>query len=155
MSISRRLLSTATAVAALFAFHVSGAPAQENETWSLVEVGGEALPIVVDQEDDCREELIAGTLTVDADGTWTFVTREREICGDDVEVSEDREEGRHVLDGETVRFLDEDGEPQDDEDGDDDEDGELDVEDLTIGTRSGATMTVEVADGTGTLLFRR
>lgn len=149
-----KLMSMTVAVAATLSLTPATAPAQQTQSWSLVEVSGDALPVVVDVDDDCREEVVGGTLTLAVDGTWTLVTLERETCGGDVKESEDTEEGRYEAEGDRVRFFDEDGDPGTEEI-DDDQDDEVDVEDLMSGTRAGTTMTVELVHGTATLLFRR
>ena len=139
-------------VLALAAAAASAQVPGQAEVYRLAEVEGRALPVVIEQEGDCRDELLGATLTLAADGEWTLVTQEREVCGDRVEEDEEREEGRYTAEGQTVRFLDEDGEAE--EDDRDDEGPELDVEDLTVGTRSAGALSVRLEDGR-TAVFRR
>lgn len=61
------------------------------------------------------------------------------------------EEGRYTVQGQTVRFLDEDGEPEEDDRDDDTQD--LDVDDLTVGTRSAGALSVRLMGGQ-TVVFR-
>ena len=126
--------------------------AAQAETYRLVDVSGGALPVLVEQDGDCRDELLSGTLTLADDGTWVLVTQEREVCGDRVEEDEEREEGRYTMDGQTVRFLDEDGEAEEHEEEDA---GEIEVDDLSVGTRSADGLAVRLADGQTVLAFRR
>jgi hypothetical protein len=59
-------------IVALTAVAAGEGSAQTSETWRLSQVDGAALPAVVEQDDDdgCREELVSGTLTLEADGRW-------------------------------------------------------------------------------------
>lgn len=129
-----------------------GAP----ETFRLTEVAGAALPTMIEEEDGCREEVLSGSLTLNADGSWTLITREREVCGDSVEEEDEQENGRYLVEGDTIRFHD-DAEDEDDADDDDadDDDEDLDLDDLTVGTRSADTLTVRLDDGRTVLVFRR
>jgi len=137
-------------IVALTAVSVGGASAQE--TWQLAQVNGSSLPAVVEQDDDgCRDEVVAGTLTLDVDGTWSLETSEREVCGDRVEEDSETEDGRYTREASAIRFTDEDG---DEEDSDDDADDGVDVEDFVSGTVEAAALTVRLDDG-NTLTFRR
>ena len=122
----------------------------QTETFRLVEVSGTALPVTTEGGDGCREDVIAATLTLEADGGWAMVTQEREVCGTRVEEDEDREEGTYRLEGNAFRFVNDD----EDDDGDDDAD-ELDVEELATGTRTADGLTVRLEDGETVLVFRR
>ena len=142
--------------AGVLALAAAGASAQapaQAEVYRLATVEGRALPVVIEQEGDCRDELLGGTLTLEADGEWTLVTQEREVCGDRVEEDEEREEGRYTVEGQTVRFLDEDGEAEQEDDRDD-ETPDFDVDDLTVGTRSAGALSVRLEDGR-TAVFRQ
>ena len=53
----------------------AAAPGGGAETrYTLVEVGGRALPVETDKEWRCREEVTAGTLTLRQDGRWLLET---------------------------------------------------------------------------------
>ena len=138
-------------IVALTAFAAGDAAAQES--WQLAQVNGGALPVVTEQDEDgCRDEIVAGTLTLNGDGTWRLETTEREVCGDNVEDDAEREDGRFTRDASGIRFTDDDGDEEDadDQTGDDD----VDVEDFVSATVAGGTMTVRLDDG-NTLTFRR
>lgn len=122
------------------------------DTYRLVEVNGNALPVVIEEGRRCREELIAGTLELAPDGKWTLETSEREVCGDRVDLDNDRERGTYTVAGQTVTFLDRDGRP---EDYDDDPTPDLDVEDLVVGTMSADGLAVRLDDNRTVLTFRR
>ena len=144
-----------TALAPLLAVSLAGGQASAQvaaeETFHLAQVSGQALPVVTEENGDCRDELGAATLTLHTDGRWTLTTTEREVCAGATEEEEDREEGRYTIEGETIRFSDEEGDtPEDDGD-----DTELEVDDLVQGTRSADGLTVRVADGETELQFRR
>lgn len=138
---------TTSAVVAILALGASDAAAQDGQIWRLSQVDGNALPHVVDQDDDgCREEIVAGTLTLHADGRWVLETQEREICGNEVEDETEEEDGRYEVQGETVRFADDDGEVETDGN---------DVDDIAQGTRNAATLTVRSGGGDRVLVFTR
>jgi len=152
---------TLTAVAALGAgaLVLQAAPSwaqgvSGQESYQLVQVAGNALPTQIEQEGDCREEVLSGTLTLDTDGGWELVTRERETCGDQVEEEEESETGAYRAEGDVIRFMDDD-EDDDRNEAADDDDGELDLDDLATGTRSGDGLTVTLEDGQTVLVFRR
>ena len=150
------LLALAAVAAGAFAFDAAPASAQAvsaEETYRLVQVAGTALPTVVEEDDDgCREEVLAGTLTLETDGDWKLVTRERETCGNDVEEEEDTEEGEYRIEGSAIRFVEED---DDDDDDDADETEDVDLDDLATGTRTSDGLTITLEDGETTLVFRR
>lgn len=153
----RTIGGTACAGVALVAGGASAAAqeAPSPATYRLVEVAGGALPAVLEEADACREEVLGGTLTLEADGRWTLVTTEREVCGDAVEEEEEREDGTYEVDGDAIRFLDDDVDESDDpEDGADDA-GEIELEDLSSGTRTDAGLTIRLEDGETVLVFRR
>lgn len=135
--------SSIVAIAALTAFGADGVAAQE--TWQLAQVNGNALPFVTDTDDDgCREEVTSGTLTLAADDTWRLELTEREVCGNDVDEEIEDEDGRFTEANNAVRFLDDDGDPEDGND----------IDDIANATRSGNTLTVTNGDGGVTLVFR-
>jgi hypothetical protein len=129
----------------------AAAQAPVDESYRLVQVAGQPLPVVTEQSGECRDELLAATLTLHGDGTWTLLTTEREVCGTTTEEEEDREEGRYTADGQALRFLDENGKPA----VDDGDDSELEVDDLLDGTRSAEGLVVRAADGETELRFVR
>lgn len=153
MKISQRtsLASLVATAAVLLTAGGAGAQVASQETYQLAQVAGQALPVVTEENGDCRDELSAATLTLDTDGTWTLVTTEREVCGQDVDEDEDREDGRYTVDGQTIHFTDDDGNVAT-ADGDD---SELEVDDLVHATRTADGLTVQVADGDTQLQFRR
>ena len=82
----------ATAVAVALSLTVTdaataqAAPAAPAETrYVLVDVGGKALPVEVEKEWRCREDVTAGTLRLREDGLWRLETLVRETCGDRTE----------------------------------------------------------------------
>ena len=136
--------------ATLVALDAQSAAAQQAETWQLAEVNGAALPTVVETDDDgCRDEVVSGTLTLSADGKWKLTTNEREVCGNRIEEETEEEDGRYTVQGETIRFDDDDADDADDDDASDD-----DVDDFVSASRSGSTLTVRL-EGERTLVFRR
>lgn len=153
MKISKSPILASLIAAAGVALSAEGAAAQvaSTETYQLAQVAGQALPVVTEEHDECRDELHAATLTLETDGTWSLVTTEREVCGQDVDEDEDREDGRYTIQGETIRFTDDDGDaPQADGDP-----NELEVDDLVEATRTADGLTVRVADDDTELTFRR
>lgn len=151
---SRTIGLTVTAAGALTLLTL-GARAQsptQAQMYRLVEIGGQPLPVVVEQEGECREEIRGGTLTLETAGTWTLVLEERDVCGDQVDDSEDREQGRYAVEGQTVRFLNDNGEPRS-FDADDDEEGEIEVDEITEGRRADDGLTGRLPGGT-VVLFR-
>jgi len=124
-------------------------PVQEN--FRLISVAGKSLPVVVEQEGECREELQSAMLTLDTNGKWSLVVTEKEICGTNQDNEEEREHGTYKANGTTVQFFDENGKPT----VPDADDGELDVADLREGTRSSDGLTVRLADGKTDLIFRK
>lgn len=138
----------ATGAAALAAAG-PGSPAQES--FRLISVAGRELPVVVEQEGECREELQSAMLTLETEGKWSLVAMEREICGTNQNDEEERDHGTYKASGATVEFFDVDGKPAVHNEGDD----ELDVAGLREGTRSSDEVTVRLADGKTDLVFRK
>lgn len=153
MKITHSTLLASFVAAAAVAGTADGAAAQvaTEETYQLAQVAGQALPVVTEENDECRDELAAATLTLATDGTWTLVTTEREVCGQESDEDEDQEDGRYTVAGQTIHFTDDDGDTPT-ADGDD---SELEVDDLVEGTRTADGLTVRVADGNTQLQFRR
>lgn len=154
-----RLITLAAifAVAPMAAATHASAQVAQPETWRLADIDGSPMPAVVDIEDDCAETIAAATLTLDANGEWTLIWTEQETCGGEIEDEDEdeRERGRYTVDGQTVRFLDEDGEAGEEDDSDDEDEVDVDIEELSVGTRSAATLTVRLRDGQTNLVFRR
>jgi hypothetical protein len=149
------LVAAFGAAAVIVAVDRSGAQdaaAAMADTWTLAQVDGRALPLVVETDGTCRDELLSATLTL-ADGAWTLDTVERELC-DGRAAAEDRESerGRYTLAGTAVTFT------EDDDDTDDDARpnaaGDVDVDELAAGTVDGTTLTVRLREGQ-TAVFRR
>jgi hypothetical protein len=109
---------------------------------------------VVEKESRCQEDVTAGTLSLAGDGRWLLETTTRETCGDRTEEDRDRDDGMYRKQGASLQFLDDDGRENDDRDwgiG-----AELDIDELQSGTLADdGTLTVQLADGETTLLFRR
>jgi hypothetical protein len=121
--------------------------------YTLVRVGDDTLPAPVEKEGRCQEDVTAGTLSLRQDGRWLLETATREVCGDRTEEDHDTDDGSYTTQGQTLRFLDDDGQENDDRGwgiGTD-----IDLDELETGTlASDGTLTVKLADGTA-LLFRR
>jgi hypothetical protein len=137
--------------AVAFAAPAAAQSVPQQEIYRLAEVDEAALPVVVEEDGDCIEEVLSGILTLMPDGTWSFVTQERETCDGEVEEDEDREEGTYRIEGDVVHF----DEVDDDDEDDDEDDADLDLDDLVTGTRAANALTVRLEDGRTTLVFRR
>jgi len=153
-----RTLTIATALALTGAVGTSAA-AQGTGTapaptkYTLAQVGGKPLPVLVDDEWRCKENVTAGTLTLNREGRWLLETVTSEVCGDRIEEDRDSDDGTYRTEGGTIRFLDDDG---DDNDRDWDIGNDLDLDELRTGTIAGdGTLTVRLADDKTTLVFRR
>lgn len=122
--------------------------------YTLVEVGGNALPALVEKELRCREEVTDGALTLRDDGHWLLETTTREVCGDRTEEDRDTDDGTYSAQGATLRFLDDEGRvPSDDGWG---IGTDIDLDELASGTLAGdGGLKVQLADGRTTLVFRR
>jgi hypothetical protein len=120
--------------------------------YRLVTVAGKALPATVEQGIGCREDVTACALTLRPDGTWLLETSTREVCGGRTETESDTDTGRYAIEGQTIRFLDDDGTPQTEDDNDSDDD----LDDLTTGRfAAGGSLTAKLDDGRTTLVFSR
>lgn len=149
---TRPTILAALALAAAVPALAAGPPQGAAGTYRLATVDGRDLPVTLDEDegDGCREELSAAVLTLDADGSWTLRSTERDVCGGDVrEEEEETEEGSYALEGSALRF-DNDGDPGDD--GPDDD--TVDVDDLASGTVDAGGLTVRT-EGGAVLVFRR
>ena len=128
----------------------AAAPAERRFT--LVEVGGKALPVQVDKEWRCREEVTAGTLVLRGDGRWRLGTSIRETCGDRTKMDQEDEDGLYRTEGGTIQFLDDDGNRNDD---DWHVLPEIDLDELDQGSiADGGTLTVRLADEKTVLKFK-
>ena len=147
----RNLMLALTLTAAAWTNASAQAPAPSRYT--LVEVGGKALPTTVEKELRCREDVTAGTLSLSQDGRWLFETVTKEVCGDRTEEDSDRDHGTYTTEGQSFRFLDDDGRENKDSGwgtGTDD-----DLDDFKSGTMGAdGSLTIELADGRP-LLFRK
>lgn len=129
----------------------SAAPATTR--YVLVDVGGKALPVEIDKEWRCREDLTAATLLLREDGRWRLETSVRETCGNRTEMEHEDEDGRYRAEGTTLHFLDDDGNRNHADWG---LGGEIDPDELDQGTMAdGGTLTVRLADEKTVLRFRR
>lgn len=141
---------TAGIVGALLATGAGWTPAVAQDSYRLVSVAGKTLPATVEDGLVCREEVTAGTLTLRPDSTWLLETTKREVCAGRTETESDTEDGRYTMQGQTIRFLDDDGKPDTDDDDDDD------LDDLTTGTiGTNETLTAKLEDNRTTVVFRR
>jgi hypothetical protein len=118
----------------------SPAPSAAVGTYRLATINDRPLPVVVEEEDGCRDEVVSGTLTLKPDGTWTLVHTERDVCGDKVESDEENEDGKYTLQGTMVTFNDDAGDRRDD-------DGDIDIDDLRTGTLSADAIAIRLQDG--------
>ena len=131
-------------------------PATPDTRYALVQVAGKPLPAQVEKEWRCREDVTAGSLTLSGDNRWLLETTTREVCGDRSEEDRDTEDGMYRTEGNTIRFLDEDGREDTDRDWGTGSDSDIDLDDLSTGTSAAdGTLRVQLADGRTTLLFRR
>lgn len=117
-------------------------------TWELVAIAGDSLPAVIDQDGDCREEIVSATLTIAPDSTWRLESVERDICSNSTKEEKEQDKGRYHANENSVEFLDSAGKSQKDEDGDD-------LDDLSAGTLEGDTLTVQLGKLDKRLTFRR
>jgi hypothetical protein len=130
---------------------VAAAPAETR--YVLVDVGGKALPVQTKKEWRCREDVTSGTLLLREDGHWRLETAVRETCGDRTETELEDEDGRYRAEGDTLHFLDDDG---DRNRADWSLRGDIDLDELDQGTvADGGTLTVRLADDKTVLRFRR
>ncbi len=121
--------------------------------YTLVQVAGKALPTMIEKELRCQEDVTAGTLSLSQDGRWLLETVTREVCGDRTEEDSDRDHGTYTTEGQTLRFLDEDG--RENHDGGLGGGNDDDLDDFKSGTMAAdGSLTVKLADGTP-LLFRK
>ena len=137
--------------ALLLSFSMAAAAAcggeEPAETFALLEVGGDPLPVTYPEEDGCEEELMDATLSLGADGEWELRMTKREMCGDAVEEDEDGEEGTYTVDGSSYTFESPQGSPGGSPD-------ELEIEHMAEGTLEGDVLTVRLRDGT-TLRYQK
>lgn len=126
-------------------------PAPVTTRYTLVEVAGKPLPVLVEKQWRCEENVTAGTLTLNGDGRWLLETVTQEVCGDRTDEDRDRDDGTYRTDGGTIHFLDGDGRDDDWDIGTD-----LDLDELKTGSiAKDGTLKVQLADGETTLVFRR
>lgn len=117
------------------------------ETFALMEIGGETLPVTYPEEDGCEEEVLDATLSLEADGEWDLHMTKREICGEAFEEDEDEEEGTYTIDGSSYTFESPQTSPGA-------APGEIEIEEMVEGTLEGDVLTVRLRDGT-TLRYQR
>jgi hypothetical protein len=129
------------------------AAAQVEHRYTLVDVGGRALPAEIEKEWRCREEVTAGTLVLRGDGRWRLETSLRETCGGRAEMDQEDEDGTYRAQGDTIQFFDEDGHRND---GEWSILPEIDLDELDRGSiADGSTLTVRLTDEKTMLRFRR
>jgi hypothetical protein len=124
----------------------------DEKRYTLVDVGGNGLPVEIEKEWRCRDEVTAGTLVLREDSRWRLETSVRETCGDRTEVDQDDEDGMYRTEGATIHFLDADGKRND---ADWSLQREIDLDELDHGSIDGGTLTVRLADEKTVLRFRR
>jgi hypothetical protein len=131
----------------------AAADAPASSTYKLVQVAGRELPVEVDKGLRCRDDVVSGTLSLQ-ENRWRLETTKRETCGDRTREELDSDDGRYRMEGQSIRFFDEDGEANDK---DWDLIGkEIDLDEMTTGTLgTDGTLTVQLADEKTTLVFRR
>lgn len=149
------MLNSKTAIVALMA--IGGVAYADSNAWcqapahvgtfTLVEVNQQPLPVVTETTDDCREEVLSGTLTLSAENDWTIEYNEKETCGtEQVEEEVENEDGEYTVEGQTIRFSD---------DTDEFNANEIEIENLGVGTASADGLSVTLQDGRTVLTFRR
>jgi hypothetical protein len=122
--------------------------------YMLVEVAGKALPALVERERSCREDVIAGALTLSDDGRWLLETTTREVCGDRSKEDRDSDDGTYSSDGAALTFRDDDGDQNAEREWQVGTD--IDLDEVERGTIAGdGTLSVQLADARTTLVFRR
>jgi hypothetical protein len=126
---------------------------QVERRYTLVDVGGRALPAEIEKEWRCREEVTAGTLVLRGDGRWRLETSLRETCGGRAEMDHEDEDGTYRAQGDTIQFFDEDGNRNDAEWS---ILPEIDLDELDRGSiADGSTLSVRLTDEKTLLRFRR
>lgn len=145
------MVSGGLAVFAILCAGEASAQVSSTEVYRLSRIGDQDLPVVVEQSGDCRDEVQAATLTLNTDGRWLLETQEQQICGESTSTDTDSEDGRYHIQGETIHFMDDDGEPIP---ADDDPD-EIELERLREATRTENGLRVVIADDDAVLEFTR
>lgn len=130
---------------------IAVAPAET--PYLLLDLGGKPLPVRIETEWRCYEDVVAGTLRLREDGRWRLETTVRETCGSRSKMEQEDEDGIYRTEGSTLRFLDDDGRRNG---VDRSLDGQIDLDDLDHGTLAeGGVLTVRLAVGKAVLRFRR
>ncbi len=117
-----------------------------------MDVGGKGLPVEIEREWRCRDEVTAGTLVLREGSHWRLQTRVRQTCGDRTEMDQEDEDGMYRTEGATIHFLDDDGNRND---ADWSLEREIDLDELDHGSLDGGMLTVRLADEKTVLRFRR
>jgi hypothetical protein len=131
----------------------AAADAPAASTYKLVQVAGRELPVEVEKGWRCRDDVVSGTLSLQ-ENRWRLETTKRETCGDRTREELDSDDGRYRMEGQSIRFFDDDGEAND-------KDWnligkEIDLDEMTAGTLgTDGTLTVQLADEKTALVFRR
>lgn len=131
----------------------AAAAAEAENRYTLVDVGGKVLPVEIEREWRCRDEVTAGTLVLREGSRWRLETNIRETCGGRTEMDQEDEHGTYRTEGTTIHFLDDDGNRND---ADWSLKREIDLDELDQGTMAeGGMLTVRLADEKTVLRFRR
>ena len=121
--------------------------------YTLVDVGGKGLPVEIEKEWRCRDEVTAGTLVLREDSRWHLETSVRETCGTRTKMDQEDEDGIYRTEGTTIHFLDDDG---DRNDADWSLETEIDLDELDHGLiADGDLLSVRLADEKTVLRFQR
>jgi hypothetical protein len=121
--------------------------------YTLMDVGGKALPVEIEKEWRCRDEVTAGTLVLRENSRWRLETSIRETCGSRTKMDQEDEDGIYRTEGTTIHFLDDDG---DRNDADWSLEAEMDLDELDHGSiADGDLLSVQLADEKTVLRFRR
>ncbi len=160
-TLSLTITSAATAQAAPTTADTTRSPgaaqaataAKAENRYTLVEVGGKGLPVEIEKEWRCRDDVTAGALILRGDGRWRLETSIRETCGGRTEMDQEDEDGTYRTEGTTIHFLDDHGNRND---ADWSLKREIDLDELDQGTMAeGGMLTVRLADEKTVLRFRR
>jgi hypothetical protein len=80
---------------------------QVSGTYTLQTVNGSALPVIVYQDAEERDELLAGTLIMQSNGTWTetFTVRTTFLETGGTSTTTEADAGTYTVDGNTINFT--------------------------------------------------
>jgi hypothetical protein len=153
-----RMALGVTAFALVAALVPAAVGAQTAGVYRLTELDGMPVPIVTDIDDEgrCREEVSSAALTLNNNGTWSLVTRDRKVCSGDFteDLDQDLDQGIYRMDGSTIMFFDEEGGSTRDRVRDVIDDDDDRIDELEVGTLSPGALSVRLEDGS-VAIFRR